>query len=193
MIAFVSGTIRLIRKESVVVDVGGIGYEVYVPRPFQYLAGQPVFLYTFQQFREDGQFLYGFDQEPDLEVFQKLLSVRGIGCRSALNILAVSSAKSIVEAVEEGDAKALKALPGIGQKTANQIILDLKGKLVLPETPERLESDDPLWNETLDALEALGYKSAAIASVRKEILSESPFDSVQSMLRRALMLLSKGS
>ncbi|EOS60674.1 Holliday junction DNA helicase RuvA [Firmicutes bacterium M10-2] len=189
MIAFVEGTVRHIRISSIIVDVNGIGYEVFVADPYKYPIGKSLFLYTYHQIREDSQILFGFDSEVDHEIFTKLLNVKGIGAKTAMTMLSKTSGKVMAQAIEEGNVKWLKTLPGIGAKSASQIVLDLQGKLVALKEEEK-EQTDPIWTQTREALEALGYNPKTIQSVKKE-LQEKEYGSVDAMLRQALMLLAQ--
>ena len=100
MIAFVSGKVKLIRKETIVIDVQGIGYEVYTGNTFQFSLNQEVFLYTYQHVREDAILLFGFIEEQDYDDFMRLINVKGIGPKTALNLLVACPAKEMVEAIE---------------------------------------------------------------------------------------------
>lgn len=186
MIAFIQGIVRLIRTETVVLDVQGVGYEVYVSHPESAHLGKDMFYYTYQHVREDAILLFGFEKEEDYEVFMRLINVRGIGPKSALNILSVITGKQMIEAIENDDVKTLKSLPGIGAKTASQIVLDLKGKFVSAET-EDVATNDPVWNETQEALISLGYKANQLSAIKKE-LSGQDLTTAQ-MLQKALRLL----
>ena len=188
MIAFVEGNVRFIRPHSIVIDVHGLGYEVYVSNSYSYMLQDFVFLYTYHHVKEDSQILFGFKNEADYEVFLQLISVKGIGPKTALGMLSACPGQQMIQAIEEGDVKRLKALPGIGAKTASQIILDCKGKFVSFE--EESTSSNPIWKETQAALEALGYKSAQLTSIKKELESDQSL-SVDAMLRKALILLAK--
>lgn len=189
MIAFVQGTVRMIRSETIVLDVQGVGYEVYVSRPEAQKLGADLFLYTYQHVREDAISLFGFEKEKDYEVFMRLINVRGVGPKSALNILGAISGTQMIEAIENDDIQRLKSLPGIGAKTAGQIVLDLKGKFVAIDTKE-VVSDNPTWNETQDALLSLGYKVNQLTAVKKELADQTEWDTSQ-MLQQALRLLAK--
>ena len=129
MIAFVNGVVRIIRSDRVVLDVHGVGYEVYLANALSQKMGDELFLYTYQHVREDAILLFGFLKEEDYEVFMRLINVKGIGPKTAQTILSVCWEK-MIEAIENDDIKKLKSLPGIGAKTAGQIVLDLKGKFV---------------------------------------------------------------
>lgn len=189
MIAFVSGKVKLIRKETIVIDVQGIGYEVYTGNTFQFSLNQEVFLYTYQHVREDAILLFGFIEEQDYDVFMRLINVKGIGPKTALNLLVACPAKEMVEAIENDDIKRLKALPGIGAKTASQIVLDLKGKFVSMPSKEDAISN-PVWQECQEALIALGYKPVALNAIKKELSAREDLKADE-MLRLALSMIAK--
>lgn len=189
MIAFVSGIVRLIRTDSVVLDVHGVGYEVFISKALTQKIGDELFLYTYQHVREDAMLLYGFIKQEDYEVFMRLINVKGIGPKTAQTMLAVCPGSKMIQAIEEDDVKLLKSLPGIGAKTASQIVLDLKGKFVSVETKEETISN-PVWKETQEALVALGYKVNQLTGVRKELANKTDLN-VNEMLRMALAILAK--
>ncbi|MBP3869504.1 MAG: Holliday junction branch migration protein RuvA [Faecalicoccus sp.] len=190
MIAFVNGIVRLTRKETVVIDVNGVGYEVYMANSDIQTIGDELFLYTYQHVREDAILLYGFVKENDYEVFMRLINVKGIGPKTALNMLGAMSGDEMIEAIENDDVKRLKTLPGIGARTASQIVLDLKGKFVAIETTKEVKVDNPVWKETEEALMALGYRSNQLSAVRKEFSHNKDLN-VNDMLRKALAFLAK--
>ena len=189
MIAFVSGKVKLIRKETIVIDVQGIGYEVYTGNTCQFSLNQEVFLYTYQHVREDAILLFGFIEEQDYDVFMRLINVKGIGPKTALNLLVACPAKEMVEAIENDDIKRLKSLPGIGAKTASQIVLDLKGKFVSMPSKEDAVSN-PVWQECQEALIALGYKPVALNAIKKELSARKDLKADE-MLRLALSMIAK--
>lgn len=133
--------------------------------------------------------LYGFIKQEDYEVFMRLINVKGIGPKTAQTMLAVCPGSKMIQAIEEDDVKLLKSLPGIGAKTASQIVLDLKGKFVSVETKEETISN-PVWKETQEALVALGYKVNQLSGVRKELANKTDLN-VNEMLRMALAILAK--
>ncbi|RNA68738.1 Holliday junction branch migration protein RuvA [Alteribacter keqinensis] len=172
MIEFVTGRLSYIDTEYMVLDVNGIGYLVYCPNPFSFQKheGSTVTVYTYQHVREDALKLFGFHNREERRLFEKLLQVSGIGPKGALAILAAGAPERVVSAIEEEDEKFLVKFPGVGKKTARQIILDLKGKL--PEwMPSLLDHDGHPVNEAghkriagnkeldeaVEALKALGY------------------------------------
>lgn len=174
MIAFVSGIVDDISEDNVVIDVGGVGMNVKIsaetasrlPR-----GGDPVKLYTYTCVREDAFLLYGFLTRSDLEIFKRLITVNGIGPKGGLAILSVMDADSLRYAIMSGDAKAIARAPGIGAKTAQRVILDLKDKISIDDVLIGREiaatasgggaSADTLQKkEAVEALVALGYGQA---------------------------------
>ena len=188
MIAFVNGIVKIIRNDRVVLDVHGVGYEVYLANALSQKMNEELFLYTYQHGREDAILLFGFIKEEDYEVFMRLINVKGIGPKTAQTMLSVCSGKEMIEAIENDDIKRLKSLPGIGAKTAGQIVLDLKGKFVSLETSDSPVSN-PVWTQVQDALLSLGYKTNQLTKIKKEF--ENTELGEDEMLRQALILLAK--
>ena len=188
MIAFVNGIVKIIRNDRVVLDVHGVGYEVYLANALSQKMNEELFLYTYQHVREDAFLLFGFIKEEDYEVFMRLINVKGIGPKTAQTMLSVCSGKEMIEAIENDDIKRLKSLPGIGAKTAGQIVLDLKGKFVSLETSDSPVSN-PVWTQVQDALLSLGYKTNQLTKIKKEF--ENTELGEDEMLRQALILLAK--
>lgn len=188
MIAFVNGIVKIIRNDRVVLDVHGVGYEVYLANALSQKMNEELFLYTYQHVREDAILLFGFIKEEDYEVFMRLINVKGIGPKTAQAMLSVCSGKEMIEAIENDDIKRLKSLPGIGAKTAGQIVLDLKGKFVSLETSDSPVSN-PVWTQVQDALLSLGYKTNQLTKIKKEF--ENTELGEDEMLRQALILLAK--
>ena len=188
MIAFVNGIVKIVRNDRVVLDVHGVGYEVYLANALSQKMNEELFLYTYQHVREDAILLFGFIKEEDYEVFIRLINVKGIGPKTAQTMLSVCSGKEMIEAIENDDIKRLKSLPGIGAKTAGQIVLDLKGKFVSLETSDSPVSN-PVWTQVQDALLSLGYKTNQLTKIKKEF--ENTELGEDEMLRQALILLAK--
>jgi Holliday junction DNA helicase RuvA len=163
VIAYVSGEVIARGADHVIVDVRGVGYKVFVPR---HPSGASVTLYTHHVVREDGQFLYGFESRDELTLFELLITVSGVGPRAALSLLAVSSPSALAAAISSGDVAALARAPGVGKKTAERLIVDLKGKVArggAEREPAGIFSED----EAAAALQALGYTaSEATAALR---------------------------
>ena len=172
MIAYVNGIIDDIAEDNVVIDVGGIGYNVKISADTASRlpgTGEPVKLYTYTSVREDAFLLYGFLTRGDLEIFKKLITVNGIGPKGGLSILSVMDADDLRFAIVSGDSKAISRAPGIGAKTAQRVILDLKDKGELDDTMIGKEinscsskpATDSAWKqEAVAALVSLGYGQA---------------------------------
>lgn len=189
MIAFVKGKVFSISNDSVVLDNQGIGYRIYTAMPQQYVIGDELMLLTYQYVREDAMQLYGFASQEQYDLFLRLIDVKGMGCKSAMNVLASASVGNLVEAIENGDVAFLKTMPGIGAKTAQQIVLDLKGKLVLHEENLKEEMDADLI-DAKDALIALGYKANEVRSVLKEVKKQD-YKNTDGAIRLALSMFMK--
>lgn len=178
MIGYLEGTIVRTSEKDMIVMTGGVGYRVLTPLPILMAAaqGKSVRLHIHTHVREDQLVLYGFEKETELELFEKLINVSGIGPKSALAMLSVHSPASIADAVERNDAALLSHTPGIGKKTAEKIILELKGKL------GHLQGDgtDSFFEVRL-ALEALGYSPKEVHDVLQKL---NPLETSTSLLVR---------
>ncbi len=163
MIALIRGEVIARGADHVVVDVRGVGYRVFVPR---HPASDAVTLHTHHIVREDAQQLYGFETREELALFEMLISVSGVGPRAALSLLASSSPALLASAIAAGDVAALSKAPGVGKKTAERLIVDLKGKVARAGI-ERETAAVPVDDEAAAALQALGYTAAeALAALR---------------------------
>lgn len=199
MIAYIRGKLSTIQEESIIVDVTGVGYEIICPNPFVFQASinQELFVHTYHHVREDVQQLFGFKDEDEKYLFTKLISVSGIGPKSAIGILGSVHVPDFIAAVETEDEKYLTQFPGVGKKTARQIILDLKGKLtnmiVVEETAQKVPADKMNPNQLTEAkaaLQALGYTDREIQSVMPTLQKEG-ITETDAAIRRALALLVK--
>ena len=166
MYGYIKGTIKEIESNYVVIDNHDIGYIIYVPNPYYYKENQEYTIYTHTQVREDEYSLYGFINKEQLNLFLKLIQVKGVGPKMALPMLATGSPEGIYDAIERENILYLKKFPKIGEKVARQIILDLKGKLNGTQM-SLLESKNN--NELNEALLALGYKQADIKKIVNNI------------------------
>ena len=156
MIASVRGRILARGTDHVVVEAAGVGYKVFVPR---HPGGDEVMLHTHQVVREDGQFLFGFDTREELALFELLIGVSGVGPRAALAILSVSRPSDVATAIATGDAASLAKAPGVGKKTAERLIVDLRSKVSrMVIGPAALVTPDD--DEAVTALRSLGYTVA---------------------------------
>ena len=180
MIGFVRGIVHTYGLDYVLIDVNGIGYRINFNHPESLTVGQEMTIYTYQNVREDEISLFGFLSLAEHDLFVKLISVKGLGPKIASSILGRASADSIIKAIEDGDVDFMKRMPGVGNKTASQIILDLKGKLI--------ESQDDIVDDRLkeveDALKSFGYKAQEIKPVIRSLKNES--GSIDELVKKAL-------
>ena len=173
MIAYVNGIIEDITIDNVVIDVGGIGYNVRISADTASRLpgiGERVKIYTYTYVKEDAFLLYGFLSRNDLDMFKQCITVSGIGPKGALAILSVMDADSLRFAIMSDDTKAIAKAPGIGARTAQRLILELKDKITIDDTLINKEiavtaasnsmADSPQKREAVDALVALGYGQA---------------------------------
>lgn len=202
MISYICGELTRIEKDSIVVDNGGIGYHIFIPMSmFDFLpsTGQTVKIYTYLNVREDAMQLFGFLTHDDLDVFKMLITVSGIGPKGALGILSILSADDLRFAVLSGDDKAISKAPGIGKKTAQKMILELKDKMKLEDVFEHETlpggEDYPqvssVKNDVVMALLALGYSNAeALRAVNGcEISDGTDSDELLKLALKRIMVL----
>ncbi|WP_269412091.1 Holliday junction branch migration protein RuvA [Lentibacillus daqui] len=204
MIAYIRGMVTFIHDNSVIIDVQGVGYEIICANPFafQSLLDKEAFIYTYHYVREDTQVLYGFKRQDEKLLFTKLLQVSGIGPKGALAILGSVNTADFVAAVEREDDKFLTSFPGIGKKTARQVILDLKGKLTnmlsLDTQPqdkanmaeENNKEFDKGLTDAQEALKSLGYSEREIKAILPQLQQDNAV-STDEIIRKALGLLVK--
>ncbi|KRG10357.1 Holliday junction branch migration protein RuvA [Staphylococcus sp. NAM3COL9] len=198
MYAYIKGTLTVLNPTHVVVESSGVGYEIQTPNSyrFQKHMEQEVVIHTSLIVREDAQLLYGFINQEEKDMFLSLIKVTGIGPKSALAILASSSPNDVKIAIENENDAYLTQFPGIGKKTARQIVLDLKGKVQINEVDSSqllnmgIDSNGAtaIVKEAMLALEALGYSKRELTKVEKTLTKES-FESVDDAVKRGLQLL----
>ena len=199
MIAFVRGTAVDMTENSVIVEAGWIGYEIYMTGTdlSQIHMGEEVKIHTYFNVREDAMQLYGFRSKDDLQMFKLLLGVNGVGPKAAVGVLAGITADELRFAILSDDVKTLSKAPGIGKKTAQKLILELKDKMKLEDAFElKLAHEQEMAVaglgeisdgrlEAVEALVALGYSSTdALRAVRK-VTDVAP-DDVEGLLKAAL-------
>lgn len=194
MYEYITGKLTAITPSYVVVEVNGFGYLIYLANPYRYSGKieQVVTIYLQQIVREDAQLLYGFEDLAEKQLFLRLVSVSGIGPKSALAILANDDQQGLIGAIEAGDITYLTKFPGVGKKTANQIVLDLKGKLaeLLDDSQLFMKMTGNDLEEAMEALAALGYSAKEIAKVKK-VLEKEELSGTDEYLRQALKLMMK--
>ena len=180
MIGFLKGTIDSIYDDRIIIDVNGIGFNVFMPASQREVLdprGSEIKVYTYMSVREDAMQLYGFTTADSLELFKMLIQVNGIGPKGALALLSAMSTDELKFAIMSGDAKTISKAPGIGAKTAQRLIIDLKDKVSVRDmldnysvnslSPDTSELSSAR-SEAIEALTALGYSSAeALRAVKQ--------------------------
>ena len=195
MYEYLNGELAHILPTAIVVDVHGVGYQVVFANPYrlQDFLKKQIKVLVRQVVREDSITLYGFISSEERELFQRLISVSGIGPKSAMSILANDDTDGFVNAVESGNVTYLTKFPGVGKKTAQQIILDLKGKFeALPEetTKAVVSTNQATLEEAKEALLGLGYSAKEITKIWKSLEAAAP-STTQEALKVAFKLLMK--
>ena len=185
MFDYIKGTVTYIKNNAIVIEAGGVGYLVYVANPYSFEIGKELRVYVYQQVKEDGILLYGFNLKEEKDLFLKLISVKGIGCKSACTMLASGDVEGICEAIESGNMTYLKKIPGIGPKAAGQIILDLQGKVTA--TKQTVVNQE--LEEAMEVLIALGYKQSEVDKVVKKLTDENL--DTNGYVKKALSLIVK--
>ncbi|MBL0353587.1 MAG: Holliday junction branch migration protein RuvA [Dechloromonas sp.] len=191
MIGRLTGLLVEKNPPQIVVDVNGVGYEIDVPMSSFYnlpAAGEKVTLLTHFVVREDGQFLYGFLTEAERFAFRQLLKISGVGARMALAVLSGLSVGDLAAAVAQQEAGRLIRIPGIGARTAQRLLLELKGKLAETTGATLTAPVNAARQDILNALLALGYNEREAASALKQL---PPDAGISEGIRQALKLLSK--
>ncbi len=197
MYAYFKGKLAYVGEDSIILDVHDIGYRILLSQAsiaFLPSVGEEVQLYTYTSVREDAIWLYGFLSYEDLEIFKKCITVSGIGPKGGMAILSVMDADALRFAIVSGDAKAIAQAPGIGQKTAQRLILELKDKISLEDTLVNREQNgvrmtaavsDDTCKEAVEALVALGYSSSDALRAVKAVPDSADLD-VEAILKAAL-------
>lgn len=211
MIDFLRGIVAHLDSEYIVLDVRDTGYRVFTPNPYAFAKKQePVTVFIHQNVREDAILLFGFETREEQTLFRKLLEVSGIGPRVALGILSGGRPEAVIAAIQQENISFLTKLPGIGKKTAQRMILDLKDKLIgagldgglltsggvpmdLSSGGHAGQGAGTAWQEAREALAALGYTAAELDRAWNGLQSSvTAEESVDSLMKRALQQLFKG-
>jgi Holliday junction DNA helicase RuvA len=204
MIAYLKGKLFAKQANSVIVETGGVGYEVIIPLSTFYELGDEgteVELRIYTHVREDTLQLFGFKTERERELYLKLISVQGIGAKSGVAMLSGMSADEIVTAIRTDNVVRLTAIPGVGKKTAERMVIELRDKMqdLLSGAEKEASSAgqagaplDDTYEDALSALLNLGYNRANADKALKQTVQEGTEMSVQKLLRRSLQLLAKG-
>ncbi len=202
MIAYLSGKLLEKQANTVILDVGGVGYEVSIPLSTFYELGEVgshVSLRIYTHVREDAIQLFGFKTNRERDLYLRLLSVQGIGAKSGITMLSGMSADEIIMAIRTDDLARLTSIPGVGRKTAERLVIELRDKVgelatsgssPLDATRATLPAD-AVFEDALSALVNLGYQRVAAEKAVKQAAQEGTEMSVQKLLRRALQVLAK--
>ncbi len=200
MIAFLRGQLFQRLQDSVIIEVGGLGYEVQVHNRLSAQlppVGGQLLLHTYLQVMENEFKLFGFISRNELDVFKLLLSVSGIGARVALNILGSLEPEALFQAIASGDEKTLVTIPGIGKKTAQRLIFELKDKIGQYEgTLTSAPGENTVLTEVMEALEVLGYSRSEIFPLLMEMqaqgqMAERVEDNIKKVLKRQALAMKK--
>lgn len=198
MISYIKGELSEVEEDKIIVETNGIGYGIFMPAQAMGQlppVGQDIKIYTYLNVREDAMQLFGFLTKDDLNVFKLVIGVSGIGPKGGLSILSKLSPDDLRFAVLANDAKAISAAPGIGKKTAEKLIIELKDKLSVEDILERntgtsdiiptSDYSSAVQAEAVEALTALGYGSTeSMRAVKKVLITEST--TVEEILKQAL-------
>jgi holliday junction DNA helicase RuvA len=207
LIAHLSGTLLAKQPTSAIVDVGGVGYEVVIPVSTFYELGEngsPVQLRIYTHVREDALQLYGFKTARERELFMQLISVNGVGPSLAIKLLSGMNADEMIASIRTNNLVRLVAIPGVGRKTAERLVVDLRDKIAALSSPAleeefvakavaagELASTDSMRDDAMSALANLGYQRAAAEKAVKNAIDEGGDLSVEVILRRSLRSLAK--
>jgi len=187
MYSYIKGIVKEIDSSYIVLDNNGIGYLIFTPNPYSFKEEEEVKVYIYQHIREEENSLYGFKTIEEKEMFLKLMSVKGIGPKMTLPILATGSISGIIDAIERENILYLKKFPKIGDKVAKQIILDLKGKINI-STNDVSTNTTNNTDELIEVLLGLGYKMPDIKRILPNVNQD---EEIGNQVKEALRLLMK--
>jgi len=201
MIAFLSGKLLEKGANSVIIDVGGVGYEVAIPLSTFYQlgeAGSDVQLRIYTHVREDAFQLFGFSTTRDRDLFLKLIAVQGVGARSAITMLSGMNADEIISAIRANNLAKLTAIPGVGKKTAERLVVELRDKIAdIAGSAEAVAAagavgnGEGVFDDALSALVNLGYQKNAAEKALQQAAESGTEMSVQKLLKAALQRLAR--
>ena len=197
MIAHLSGTLLLKNVQRIVVDVGGVGYDVAVPLSTFYTVGEPgarIALRIHTHVREDQLQLFGFGTALEQTLFERLISVSGIGPKVGLSVLSGIEPEQLVRAIRSGDVARLVKIPGVGRKTAERLVLELKDRLPqvgAAEAEAPAGAGDDLRDDLLSALGNLGYQKSAVEKTVDKVLGAADPRVFETVLRQVLRELAR--
>lgn len=202
MIVFLRGIVRHLSSTSTDLDVNGIGYRVFITEPHakHLVLGEEAFVYTYHHVREDAVQLFGFESEAHRDWFELLIGVSGVGPKGALQILSGASVSEFARAIQEEDLDTLCRLPGIGKKTAQRLVVELKEKIAKlewsemgvsvtsPARPSQVKQH-PFEDDAAAALVSIGYPEKFATEKVKAVLSQGRYENVTEVIRAALQQL----
>lgn len=200
MIARLSGKLVLKTTDSLIIDVGGVGYEVNAPLSTFYAVpeeGTHVSLLIYTHVKEDAIRLFGFLTSMEKKLFIKLISVSGVGPKLAMNILSGMESSQLAIAIKEGDIPRMNAIPGVGKKTAERLILELKDKIdsdmLIDSTSQAMpqHKKTTIFDDALSALLNLGYRKPDVEKTLETLIKNDNSLGVESLLKEALKLMAK--
>lgn len=202
MIAYLSGKLLEKHTNAAIIDVGGVGYEVSIPLSTFYElgdVGSEVSLRIYTNVREDAIQLFGFKTLRERELYLRLISVQGIGAKSGITMLSGMSADEIITAIRSNDLARLTSIPGVGRKTAERLVIELRDKVgevsgggsALDASSQKTVPTDTVFDDALSALINLGYQRNAAEKALNQAAQEGTEISVQKLLRRTLQVLAK--
>jgi Holliday junction DNA helicase RuvA len=205
MIAYLSGKLLAKHANSVILDVNGVGYEVTIPLSTFYELeenGSDISLRIYTHVREDTLQLFGFKTARERELFLQLITVSGIGPKLGITLLSGMSADDLVGAIRTNNLARLNSIPGIGKKTAERLVIELRDKILKLSSPELEEefaakeetatTADTVYEDALSALVNLGYQKAVAEKTLRAAIQEGTANTVEALLKRSLQLLAKG-
>ncbi|WP_139490309.1 Holliday junction branch migration protein RuvA [Brevibacillus dissolubilis] len=202
MIDFVEGKVEYIDAEYVVLSASGVGYRVFTPNPYAFVQdeGKVRRLFTHHHVREDAIHLYGFATRDERDLYRRLLDVSGIGPKGALSIMGVATPEQLVLAIQQENLAYLTKFPGIGKKTAQRMILDLKDKLqgftpsmVIPSASYVAPPERSGLDEALEALAALGYSDSEVVKIKHGLIEKAKDGATtEQLIKHGLALLMRG-
>jgi holliday junction DNA helicase RuvA len=199
VIAYLSGKLLEKTANSVIVDVGGVGYDVAIPLSTFYElgdVGSDINLRIYTHVREDAIQLFGFKTDRERELYLRLISVQGVGAKSGITMLSGMSADEMISAIRSNNLAKLTSIPGVGRKTAERVVIELRDKVTQlehgtsPVDSKPLPADE-VFEDALSALTNLGYQRGLAEKALRQATDEGVEASVQKLLRRSLQILAK--
>ena len=193
MIGFLSGKIISVKPTQVLLDINGVGYQVFISiSTFEKISeSSSVSLFIHTHVREDAISLFGFYSEQEKEMFEMLISINGIGPKVALSILSGISVDDLSDAILKGDVGRLISIPGVGKKTAERIVLELKSKVSDSDTSFTKSIDYSIRQQAVSALVTLGYNQKNSEKIVRDLLTSNPGLSLEEIIKKSLAEFNK--